>query len=55
MRISAVNVIGYKSPGVPPPKGIGNPLVTPMSIFLEGREHAQPSTQPEERLAALVV
>lgn len=55
MQIAEVNLIGYRSPGVPPPKGVGNPLVTPMSIFLEGREHGHPSAPHPERLAALIV
>jgi L-rhamnonate dehydratase len=46
MRIAEVNVFPLRSLGASPPKGVGNPLVTPSSVFYEPQRGRQPGGPP---------
>jgi L-rhamnonate dehydratase len=46
MRITEVNVIPLRSLGAAPPKGVGNVLVTPSSVFYEPQRGRQPGGPP---------
>ncbi len=46
MRITEVRTIPLKSLGTPAPKGVGNVLVTPSSMFYEPQRNRQPGGPP---------
>lgn len=52
MKITEVRTYPLRSLGNPPPKGVGNPLVTPSSVFYEPQANRQPGGAP---IAALIV
>ncbi|MHB1355689.1 MAG: enolase C-terminal domain-like protein [Anaerolineae bacterium] len=52
MKITEVRTYPLASLGNPPPKGVGNPLVTPSSIFYEPQVGRQPGGSP---IAAIIV
>lgn len=52
MHITEVRTFPLRSLGTPPPKGVGNPLVTPQSVFYEPQANRQPGGAP---VAALIV
>ncbi|MCE5258710.1 MAG: L-rhamnonate dehydratase [Chloroflexi bacterium] len=52
MYIKEVRTFPLGSLGTPPPKGVGNPLVTPSSVFYEAQTNRQPGGSP---IAALIV
>jgi L-lyxonate dehydratase len=55
MRITEVRTIPLKSLGTPAPKGVGNVLVTPSSIFYEPQRNRQPGGPPIAYLLVEVV
>jgi len=52
MYIKEVRTFPLASLGTPPPKGVGNPLVTPSSVFYEPQKNRQPGGSP---ISALIV
>ena len=55
MKITEVNTIAIGSMGAAPPKGVGNVLVTPTSIFYDAEHRKRSGYPPIQSLLVEVV